>query len=215
MNDFSTQFFFISVLIAHLGFYTYLLRQYHRTFKKNFSFLNQFPFELFQQPTVDLFTGSLLLFLTTLSSFMYFMYKTTTYFSFFNYIFLFILTMIALSYALLFYIKPIKIELFLFNSTLFSTMLLAFYGWSSYVMIQLSFYSMIPLNVWVSSFFFFIMVVFIFNPKLKQWSMLENVGNNEKPLYQRPKIFILALTQWLMMFSLVAYTIVLQIVSTI
>lgn len=215
MNEFVTQFFFLGLIIAHVSFYLYHLRQYYRIHKRNFSFLNQFPFELFHATSVDIFTGSLLLFFSTFSSMMFFIYKTSTYNRFFNAIFLFLLTMIALSSFILFLIKPLKIEIFIFNSTLLLTMTLAFYGWSSFVFAQVAYSQQLPATVWISSLFFLITTLLVFNPKLKHWSQLEQVGNNEKPLYQRPKLFILALTQWFVLFGLIVYAILLQMVSFI
>jgi hypothetical protein len=116
---------------------------------------------------------------------------------------------------LLFYVKPLKIDIFLFNSTLFLTMVMAFYGWSSFVLVQTSAGQPLPSTVWIASFFFFMMTGIIFNPKLRDWSQLERVGDNEKPLYQRPKLFVLAFTQWFVLFSLIAYAILVQIFSLI
>lgn len=215
MNEFVTQFFFLGLIVANVFFYTYHLRQYQLIHKRKFSFLNQFPFELFHQPSFDVLIASLLLFLTTLTTFLYFMYQTSSYIEIFNYVHLVVLTLIAMTSFLLFYIKPIRIEIFLFNSTLFLTMVMSFYGWSSFVFVQTSAGQPFPSTVWIASFFFLMMTGIIFNPKLRDWSQLERVGDNEKPLYQRPKLFVLAFTQWFVLFSLIAYAILVQIFSLI
>jgi hypothetical protein len=212
MSEFLINFSFLVFLLSTLSFLYYQLKAYQRIFKRSFSFLNEFPYELLYLKQRFMDTYAFMFLCVSGISFYSWMYLT-----FFDprfithFVWMIVLTMTTIGFVLIFLVQPKKVEPFLFTSIIFFSMSSILYFLMTMLLVQS------PFNYWntfltISTLIQGILqLTIIFHPKLSQWATLEKVSDNEKPLYERPRIFPLALMQWLVLLNLVILVILMRI----
>jgi hypothetical protein len=189
---------FIAVFLFSILFFVFSLNHYKLVNGKKFSFLNQFPFELFILNRIKFTSvGELALLLMGVSTVIFF-YGAFSFFSIMPIIiFVFVLLMMV-TFGLLFFISTINVKVHLYLATL-----LLIYP----IIINLSvlYYGIITpfdgayhqLMMYGAGVLTFIQLIVVFNPKLKNWAQLEKHIQKDTSVYMRPRVFILPLSQWL------------------
>ncbi len=202
---------YLATFVLFLIIYLVNIRSFKDEYGDKFSFLRHFPFELDQEKKGDrkfIYRAMLILVFALMGvSYVlalkdYFQYTTLTYviaiFGILSYLSLFFLAIIDTRF--------VKIHLLIFGlnflSTLVNVLSIAFFA---FYFIDWKFPFAFNFPSWVGYLVFAIALVFIvslliimFNPKLRDWARLEKQVNSDGTIaYRRPKVFILALSEWL------------------
>jgi hypothetical protein len=212
MSDFLMNVAFITFVLSTITFLYYQLKAYRRIFKRSYSFLNEFPYELLylKQQWMDAYAFTLL----CISGISFFSWM---YLSFFDprfithFVWMIVLTLTTISIVLIFLVQPKKVEPFLFTSIIFFSMSSILYFLMTLLFVQSPFNywnTFLPISTLIQGV---LQLIVIFHPKLSQWAHLEKVSDNEKPLYERPRIFPLALMQWLVLINLIILVVLMRI----
>jgi hypothetical protein len=211
MNDFLLQVFFLATLVSGVAFFGYQLPMIKKEKGKRFHFLNEFPYEfLSSRLSMHDSISDILLGWTVLMPTLYVVIQTQLIGGMNRWVILFLITIMTLSRAALFYIHPSRLRLFLLNTTIHFTSSTMFYGFM--VMITNGDDGLFKRLL---IFIFFLTHLFVlFHPKLMNWSVLEK-EDKEKPSYVRPKLFILAFLQWFFIFGIVGYVVLQHLMTFI
>jgi hypothetical protein len=212
MSNFLINVSFIAFLLSTLSFLYYQLKAYRRIFKRSFSFLNEFPYELLylKQQFMDPYAFTLL----CMSGISFFSWMYLTFFDprfITHFVWMIVLTLTTIGFVLIFLVQPRKVESFLFTSIIFFSMSSILYYLMTLLIVQSPFNywsTFLPISTLIQGV---LQLIVIFHPKLSRWANLEKVSDNEKPLYERPRIFPLALMQWLVLVNLIILVVLMRI----
>ena len=196
----------VALIILATVFIVFALRTYLNSENERFSFFNRFPHELYYQKNHNQ-AVFFRIFLFTLFAFLMFvaiLFATT--FNMDNNVFGYTLTLSLficfsiICMLVLFIIKPNLLTQF----KLYSTLMFVFNMMSSVMFGIISINNNVyegPAHKVLGAFAFLLTLanfVLALNPKLKNWSKLDEINqSNGTIVYKRPKLFWLALSQWL------------------
>lgn len=221
---------YLATFVLFLIIYLVNIRSFKDEYGDKFSFLRHFPFELDQEKKGDrkfIYRALIILVFALMGvSYIlalkdYFEYTTLTYviaiFGVISYLSLFFLAIIDTRY--------VKIHLLVFGlnflSTLANIISIAFYA---FYFIDWKFPFAFTFPSWVGYLVFALTLVFIIalfiimiNPKLRDWARLEKQVNGDGTIsYRRPKVFILALSEWLtILINHLSFVLILILVLTV
>lgn len=215
MNEGFVFAFWLGSIVFFILYLRQGVKQYHEAFKKPFRFFQHLPFELHQaflSPNRVTSVWRWWLFLSLMSLFAYwesiFVYPSIPL----TYVLLammviFIITMLSL---FIMEIKKVEMYVLLVSLNLGAAVAILFLG--SYLTLTSPFARWQTFLPWTTLAQGILQLMLVLNPQLKDWAKLEKVGeSNEKPLYQRPTYFVLAVTQWLTMFNVGVWILLTQI----
>jgi hypothetical protein len=191
------------------------LSRYKAIHKKSYRLEQQLPIELhdaFYDQSHRYGVWRWLLFFGTLSLFAFwegnFVYPSVLL----TYILLGIMTIWLISFLSLFMIQVKRIEIYLLIVSLFFVTTVALLFLASYITLTSPFNQWQTFLPWTTLAQGVIQLAVLFNPKLKQWALLEKYGeSNEKPLYRRPSHFVMAYTQWFTIINVLIWVILTQL----
>ena len=212
MNNYALVFLVVEVFLF-AGFLFFSIMNYKERFKSNYDLRNHFPYELnFESPYKENFLGNTLLLLATASGIAFYVLfdnnKTNGYFMFI--MIGGIVHLLAMFFLVFVPLKLLKSHLVLVTLDIILSFLIPF---ALAISASFRFYHtndaiymifiIIPavICLWV-----FIMMM---NPKLTNWSRMDKKKNEDGSItYTRPRYFILALYEWMLMFTSLATQIV-------
>ncbi len=197
-------FIFILYISSFLLFLIFNLIKIRKS-KKSYSFLNQFPFEFLANKTSDIF-----LYIFVGLSFLPILLILPTFgemgdLAIFNLVLTFLFGISGFFIASIFkistlYLTPhFKVMTALFSMAFLTSALTAlhfFLSFATYKRISLNgtYYLIFAI---ISTLLSALMLVLLFNPKLKNWANLETRKNDDSVTYVRPKFISLAYSEWI------------------
>lgn len=203
MDDFFLHVFFLATLVSTVAFFGYQLPLIRKQMGKSFHFLNEFPYEfLSSHVRMHDSISDILLGWMVLMPALYVVIQTQSMVGMNRWLMVFLITLMTLSRAALFYIHPSRLRLFLLNTSIHFTSSTMFYGF----MVMMTDGDDMLFKQLLMFIFFLAHLFVLFHPKLMNWSELEK-DDKEKPSYVRPKLFILAFLQWFFIFGIVGYVV--------
>ncbi len=202
--------FFVSVFVSALTF--------KKTYRRGYSFFNEFPYELYspfkENKNIFYLISSIVYVALSIASFIPYISlagnntSTIVYFTLIAAIYL----VAQLVYLSLVLIPAFHIKVHAMLATIFFCFSLLASSTFGFSLISIYNYLQSP-GLIVLSISSFVIAAFeiciIFNPKLKDWTLLEKQPDDEWTLtYARPKVFPLAISEWLIIFSQFALSLI-------
>jgi hypothetical protein len=228
MNAFQQSLLIFSLLIvAFILFFMLNFTFFKNVHHLSFNLKNMFPYELnnYNSRRNPYFLPLLIICLAlTVASFSPLIYHLTyseidTAFTWFVFVIALAFTLAQTSFVLLCLIPAVHIKPHAIISTIFfslsllSSAVLAVAFYNLYVINQENYYIVFMVLAICIAVFDAILIV---NPKLKYWANLErNVDKDGTITYVRPKIFVLALSEWLIFISNIGVAILLLVIGLI
>lgn len=198
--------FFIAEVVFFIGFLIFSRLNYHKRFSTIYDHRNMFPYELnYESRFSDNLAGNIcFLFFVGLHLSVSILCMDSILNE--KFIFNLISTILYCVSVLLVLFVPLKL---LKTHLMCSTFIIgaSFLSFSSIGYTLLTLYKpfgeypifvILSILSFIIAIFYFILVM---NPKLTTWAKLEKVEQNGKTIYQRPKVFYLALCEWLGIFG--------------
>ncbi len=215
MNDALLWMLWVLTFVLLSGYLYFGLRQFKTIKKTPYQFHHHLPFELDEKPIAYQYTfqplkGLFVFFLVSLFAYWesVFVYPGLPI----TYVLLTLMIIFLLSTMGIFTFQPKRIEMYVGLASLFSVSIIAILFLGSYVIFTSpysQFQTFLPWTTLAQGIFQFIL---LFNPRLKDWALLEKVeSSNEKPLYRRPTYFVMAYTQWLSLANVMLWVFLTQI----
>ena len=205
-----------SIIIAAVSFTIFMvfsMLNYKKRYNVTYNLRNMFPYEFNYETTFkDNLIGNIFLVATSVGLVLFYV----SFFQSMNNFGLPIITMVAgiVASVMMPFVSfvPIKmIKMHLFVDVVFFIM--TFLSIASFGLIMLNEYQVFAqtksLAMAIVNFVFALGVFLILmNPKLTHWGDLEEVENSDgTKYYKRPKFFVLAFSEWLIMFFMIASTV--------
>lgn len=178
-----------------------------------YSFLRNFPFELRTKDNYGLnllfkIVLGLSVGLMMFSSYLTFFIDNDIFTSKFISVFL---ILDSLAYLTLFLFDTTSYKIHVGIASVFFAFNIAVYFILGYLAIRDNF-QIVPLGVCVVSFIIFgLLIIINFLPSLSNWYRLKKENNNKGTVYTRGKVFTLALVEWINVFSIILFYIILFI----
>ncbi len=187
--------------ISIIGFYVWT-KAYARMMHEKFSFKKHFPYELmmmlkgYQRPYFQL-----IYLLISVGWLVFYWLIFPLAGSSWIIPLLIVLMMLLIMFYFLMTIRSIPVERFVFISSIVHMLsivfplIIAFFSWTS------PFDRFTTFLYWISFVQAMTLIGLLFIPSLKTWSLLQEKKSEQGIKFDRPKVFILALYQWIYIFS--------------
>lgn len=205
MTNFAIAFLFISVVLLFF-FSLFSILNYKNRFKMKYDIRNHYPYELnYESKFSDNLTGNLALVIFGACSIAFY----TLFNSDFNNGFL-LFTLIAgsiysviLSSLVFISLKHLKLHLTLVLSSVVLSFLIPFSNAITSSMTYKDTKELAPLLILIANALYCVFIfILMINPKLSHWADLKEEKNSDGTVkYVRPKVFILAFIEWLLLLT--------------
>ncbi len=188
----------LCVVVAFIFVILFGTLNYKMTYQKKYSFLQNFPYEFNDNIRMKLRPLMIILygtFIAVLASFYIYVFKDLGYTIY--KIEIALGALVSLLTLVLFMVRILTDQIHVILSSIYfamSTIHTAFLGYANLVFNIYVINDALPYLLFALCL---IQLILIFNPKLKKWMNLET---DENGMEIRPKIFILAFTEWLFLF---------------
>jgi hypothetical protein len=184
---------FIVISFIYIYFSSLLFK---REEKKKFSFLNGFPFELVNRTV--LFLSIMVLAGLSAIFYIYFFYSA---FFILNQPLTLLISLITsammVSWIFLLIVSPLKTKPHLLLSSIFMVLNTSLSSIITYYLVVTPYEKYPDYLPFITGLIFIVQIILLINPRVKNWAILEKKEDNGQIEFLRPKVFVLALYEWL------------------